>query len=172
MGGNSEIFRIRFFQLPNSIFSKYSCSLPFLLSNKHFTTNKDLFASIQISLICNRVLSLITSFNLYFLLVTVLFLLPVICLMNNGTLRRTIVDSMLQVVLKRERFILQISGIVKMGSGDECPPRCTKVLLPATGVLTKQGILFYHLRRYALKPIHLQRIKQCGSFARICFNHF
>uniref|UniRef100_A0A0R3RY51 RING-type domain-containing protein n=1 Tax=Elaeophora elaphi TaxID=1147741 RepID=A0A0R3RY51_9BILA len=48
-----------------------------------------------------------------------------------------------------------------MGSDEECCRRA-KDLLPATGILTKQGIPFYHLRRYALKSIHLQRIKQCG----------
>ncbi|KAL3985417.1 hypothetical protein ACH3XW_38555 [Acanthocheilonema viteae] len=52
--------------------------------------------------------------------------------------------------------------VTRMGSDDECCSRRAKVLLPTTGVLTKQGILFYHLRRYALKSIHLQRIKQCG----------
>ncbi|VDK78232.1 unnamed protein product [Litomosoides sigmodontis] len=49
-----------------------------------------------------------------------------------------------------------------MDSDGECCSRRSKVLLPETGVLTKDGILFYHLRRYALKSIHLQRLKQCG----------
>ncbi|VDK62193.1 unnamed protein product [Onchocerca ochengi] len=54
-----------------------------------------------------------------------------------------------------------------MGSDDECHSRRAKVLLPSAGVLTKEGIPFYHLKRYALKPIHLQRIKQCGIELKI-----
>ncbi|KAM3717213.1 E3 SUMO-protein ligase [Dirofilaria immitis] len=54
-----------------------------------------------------------------------------------------------------------------MCSDDECHSRRGMTLLPSTGVLTKEGIPFYHLRRYTLKPIHLQRIKQCGIELKI-----
>uniref|UniRef100_A0A915PQT3 Uncharacterized protein n=1 Tax=Setaria digitata TaxID=48799 RepID=A0A915PQT3_9BILA len=49
-----------------------------------------------------------------------------------------------------------------MSSDNESCSRRSNVLLPSSGVLTKDGIPFYHLRRYALKPVHLQRLKQCG----------
>lgn len=55
--------------------------------------------------------------------------------------------------------------VAGMDSDEERCSRRSKMLLPVTGVLTKEGIPFYHLRRYALKSIHLQRIKQCGWFS-------
>ncbi|KAK6108311.1 hypothetical protein QQG55_31655 [Brugia pahangi] len=54
-----------------------------------------------------------------------------------------------------------------MSSDEGCRPLRGKVLLPASGVLTEDGIPFYHLIRYALKPIHLQRVKQCGIELKI-----
>uniref|UniRef100_A0A1I8EZX4 Uncharacterized protein n=1 Tax=Wuchereria bancrofti TaxID=6293 RepID=A0A1I8EZX4_WUCBA len=54
-----------------------------------------------------------------------------------------------------------------MSSDEGCRPLRAKVLLPARGVLTEDGIPFYHLIRYALKRNHLQRVKQCGIELKI-----